>query len=65
MTALGYGRDAMNRVTNHKEGGIADVYDRHRYAEENTRIWEAVAENITAVAAESERTAAVIPMVRP
>ena len=65
VTALGYGRDAMNRVTNHKEGGIADVYDRHRYAVENQRIWEAVAENITAVAAESERTAAVIPMVRP
>jgi integrase len=46
VTALGFGRDAMNRVTNHKEGGIADVYDRHRYAEENKRIWEAVSENI-------------------
>ena len=32
VTALGFGREAMNRVTNHKEGGIADVYDRHRYA---------------------------------
>jgi hypothetical protein len=26
---LGFGRDAMNRVQNHREGGIADVYDRH------------------------------------
>jgi integrase len=25
VTALGFGRDAMNRVTNHIEGGIADV----------------------------------------
>ena len=29
VTALGFGREAMNRVTNHKEGGIADVDDRH------------------------------------
>ena len=39
VTALGFGREAMNRVTNHKEGGIADVYDRHKYAEENGRSW--------------------------
>jgi integrase len=29
ITALGFGRDAMNRIQNHKEGGIASVYDRH------------------------------------
>jgi integrase len=29
VTALGFGRDAMNRVQNHREGGIASVYDRH------------------------------------
>jgi len=50
VTALGFGRDAMNRVTNHKEGGITDVYDRHRYAEENRRIWEGVAAHIEALA---------------
>jgi integrase len=43
ITALGYGRDAMNRIQNHKEGGIATVYDRHQYADENKRIMEAVA----------------------
>jgi hypothetical protein len=43
VTALGFGRDAMNRIQNHKEGGIASVYDRHHYAEENQRIMEAVA----------------------
>ena len=46
ITALGFGRDAMNRVQNHKEGGIASVYDRHQYADENKRIMEAVASKI-------------------
>jgi integrase len=50
VTALGFGRDAMNRVTNHKEGGIADVYDRHRYQEENKMIMEAVARHIVTIA---------------
>ncbi len=46
IAALGFGRDAMNRIQNHKEGGIASVYDRHGYAEENKRIMEAVAAHI-------------------
>ena len=50
VTALGFGRDAMNRVTNHKEGGIADVYDRHRYQEENKKIMETVARHIVTIA---------------
>jgi integrase len=50
VTALGFGRDAMNRVTNHKEGGIADVYDRHRYQDENKRIMETVARHIVTIA---------------
>jgi integrase len=50
VTALGFGRDALNRVQNHKEGGIASVYDRHGYAEENKRIMETVAAHIVALA---------------
>lgn len=46
ITALGFGRDAMNRIQNHKEGGIADVYDRHSYEDENKRVMEAVASRI-------------------
>ena len=46
ITALGFGRDAMNRIQNHKEGGIASVYDRHQYADENKRVMEAVATKI-------------------
>jgi integrase len=51
ITRLGFGRDAMNRIQNHIEGGIADVYDRHRYEVENKRVMEAVAERIVAIAA--------------
>jgi hypothetical protein len=36
----------MNRIQNHREGGIASVYDRHGYPEENKRIMEAVAAHI-------------------
>ena len=50
VTALGFGRDAMNRVTNHRDGGIADVYDRHGYSEENKKIMEAVARHIVTIA---------------
>jgi hypothetical protein len=37
-------------VQNHREGGIADVYDRHEYAEENKRVMEAVANHILMLA---------------
>jgi integrase len=50
ITALGFGRDAMNRIQNHREGGIADVYDRHEYAEENKRVMETVASHLISLA---------------
>jgi integrase len=50
VTALGYGRAAMNRIQNHKEGGIADVYDRHRYEAETRSVLEAVAARILMLA---------------
>jgi integrase len=50
ITALGFGRDAMNRVQNHREGGITDTYDRHGYAEETKRVMEAVAAEIVRLA---------------
>ena len=63
ITALGFGRDAMNRIQNHKEGGIASVYDRHGYADENKRVMEAVASKIMALV-EGEPTGRVVPMRR-
>jgi integrase len=59
VTKLGFGRDAMNRVTNHKEGGIADVYDRHHYEEENKKIMGAVASHVMELAEGKETTNAV------
>jgi len=50
ITRLGFGRDAMNRIQNHLEGGIADVYDQHEYAAENKKIMETVARHIMALA---------------
>jgi integrase len=61
VTALGFGRDAMNRIQNHREGGITDVYDRHHYESETKRIMEAVAAKIMALV-EGRRDAKVIPL---
>jgi integrase len=49
VAGLGFGRDALNRITNHKDGGIASVYDRHGYADENRRVMEATAARIMAL----------------
>jgi integrase len=63
ITGLGFGRDAMNRIQNHIEGGIATVYDRHRYAEENKRVMESVAARIMALV-EGETGGKVVPIRR-
>ena len=49
VTGLGFTREQMNRLQNHKEGGIGSVYDRHSYADEIKRIQEAVAARIMAL----------------
>jgi len=53
----------MNRIQNHKEGGIADVYDRHQYTQENQRVMEAVASHVVALA-EGRTASNVVPMTR-
>lgn len=50
ITRLGFGRDVMNRIENHAEGGIADVYDQHKYRAEKRQVSEAVAARILALA---------------
>jgi len=62
VTALGLGRDAMNRVTNHRDGGIADVYDRHRYQDENKKIMETTARHIVMLAEGGPETANVVEL---
>ncbi len=49
VTSLGFTREQMNRIQNHKEGGIGSVYDRHGYAEEIQQIQIAVATRIMAL----------------
>ena len=51
----------MNRIQNHREGGIADVYDRHEYAEENKRVMEAVAARLLALAQGTAADSNVVP----
>jgi integrase len=62
ITALGFGRDAMNRVQNHREGGIASVYDRHGYAEETKRLMEAVAAKMMALVEGGSAGGKVVPL---
>jgi integrase len=63
ITAMGFGRDAMNRIQNHREGGIADVYDRHHYEGETKRIMESVANKIMALV-EGKKDSKVLPFAR-
>jgi integrase len=46
ITGLGFSRDSMDRIQNHRDGRVRDVYDRHQYAAENQKIMEAVADRI-------------------
>ena len=64
ITGLGFGRDAMNRIQNHLEGGIASVYDQHEYAVENKRIMDTVAARITALADGTAPDLNVIEFIR-
>jgi integrase len=64
ITGLGFGRDAMNRIQNHVEGGIASVYDRHTYAEEMQRVMEAVASKIMSLVEGRRADDTVVPFTR-
>jgi integrase len=50
VTRLGFGRDCMNRIQNHRDGGIASVYDRYEYEEENRRAMESTAAHLLTLA---------------
>jgi hypothetical protein len=45
----------MNRIQNHKDGGIASVYDRFSYEAENKQIMERVADHLVMLAEGRER----------
>ena len=50
VTRLKFGREAMDRILNHKKKTTTDVYDRYGYLEEDERIMEAVAAKILELA---------------
>jgi integrase len=50
VTRLKFGRDAMDRIANHKEDGVTDVYDRYSYAEEDKGIMETLGRHILSLA---------------
>jgi integrase len=59
VTRLGFTRDAMNRVQNHREGGIGSVYDQNEYADEARRVQVAVGARIDALVNGTEAAAAI------
>ena len=61
ITGLGFGRDAMDRIANHRKGGVTDVYDRHSYADEDRRIMTAVARHVASLV-EPTATSNVVAM---
>ena len=61
VTGLGFGRDAMDRIANHRKGGVTDVYDRHSYADEDRRIMTAVALHVMSLV-EGKETSNVVAL---
>jgi integrase len=50
ITRLKFGRDAMDRIANHKEDEVTDIYDRYSYAEEDKGIMKTLGRHILALA---------------
>ena len=55
------GRDAMDRIANHKTRSVTDVYDRHGYEEEDRRIMAAVALHVLGLV-EGKETSNVVAL---
>jgi integrase len=63
LTSLGFSRDALNRVTNHRDGGIASVYDRFSYVDETKHVMASVASRIMSLV-EGQEANNVVPLGR-
>jgi integrase len=62
VTGLGFSRDDMDRILNHKKPGIANVYDQHRYAKEDARIMQACGAHLLALADGKPAPGNVVPL---
>jgi integrase len=49
VTRLRFGRQAMDRILNHSDGGVGATYDRYAYEREDRRIMEAVSRHFLAI----------------
>jgi integrase len=63
ITRLGFGRDAMDRIANHRTSTVTDVYDRHSYTKDDKRIMSAVARHVLALV-EGRSEDNVVPLGR-
>jgi integrase len=63
IAALGFGKDILNRIENHREGGISSVYDRHHYGPEIERVMEAVAAHVVMLAEGGAGAGNVVHMI--
>ena len=61
ITRLGFGRDAMDRIANHKTSSVTDVYDRYGYEAEDRRIMTAVARHVMSLV-EGKETSNVVAL---
>jgi integrase len=62
VTRLGFGRQAMDRILNHRDRSVGTIYDRYAYATEDQRIMEAVAKHVLKLAKGQRETATVVPL---
>jgi hypothetical protein len=46
ITGRGHGREALDRILNHRKKSVTDVYDRHDYALADQKIMEDVCGHI-------------------
>ena len=50
------GRDATDRVANHRTSSVTDVYDRHGYQDEDRRIMTTIARHVTSIVEATGKT---------
>jgi integrase len=62
VASLGFGRAAVDRILNHRDGGVGSIYDRYGYAEEDKRIMEMVASEIVRLAEGRPPSSNIIPL---
>jgi integrase len=62
VTALAFGRQAMDRLLNHSDSGVGSVYDRHEYAREDQNIMETVTQHVMELIERRRSATNIIPL---